>query len=227
MRKAIKRWVSPILIPATRWYLRKPRTYRYEGIFVKVMPGVFHPGLFSSTRFLLSYLKNQNVKGKTMLELGCGTALISIFSALRGAVVTASDLNPTALENAKTNAEINRVNITFVLSDLFEKIDRQTFDWVVVNPPYYPREAKNPEELAWHCGEDFEYFRNFFQGLRGFTNSKTEVVMVLTAGCDLQAIFKIASTNGITAQRIATKKVFFDGEDYLFRLKPGQEAQVE
>lgn len=226
MRLWIKRWASLILVPVTQWYLRTEHTYRYHGISVKVKPGVFHPGLFSSTRFLLTYLEQQDLKDKTLLELGCGTALISIFAAHRNARVTATDINPLALENARSNASANAASINFIESDLFEKIRPQAFDWIIVNPPYYARAIRKPDELAWHCGENFEYFHKFFEGLSRYTHSDTQVIMVLTAGCNLKTIFDIASTYHVSVEQIATKKVLFDGEDYLYRLKPGSQAQV-
>src|SRR5882757_6904648 len=111
MRKFLKRCVSLILIPATRWYLRKERTYTYHGVSVKIFPGVFHPGLFHSTKFLIDFLITQPIRDTSLLELGCGTGLISILCTKRGAVATASDVSPTALKNVTTNADINRVSV--------------------------------------------------------------------------------------------------------------------
>ncbi len=65
-----KRVVSFFLVPATRWYLRKPRGYTYNGVDIVVQPGVFHPGLFYSTKFLLEFLREQPLAGKSLLELG-------------------------------------------------------------------------------------------------------------------------------------------------------------
>src|ERR1700749_2559201 len=130
MRKLLKRIASIFLIPLTRWYLREERKYKYGGIEVSVFPGVFHPGLFHSTRFLLSYLKDQELKNKSLLELGCGTGLISIYSAEKGAIVTASDLNKRALDNAQHNCNFNHAKISFFHSDLFDNIPDQIFDWI-------------------------------------------------------------------------------------------------
>src|SRR6266566_3731146 len=97
LRKIFKQAVSFFLVPATRWYLRKERNYEYEGIKVKIPPTVFHPGLFPSTRFLLSYLKKQNLASQSFLDLGCGSGLIAAFAARQNAIVTACDLNLIAV----------------------------------------------------------------------------------------------------------------------------------
>ncbi len=71
------------------------------------------------------------------LEIGVGTGLISIFAAKQGAVVEGTDINPTAVANAKHNAVKNNVNAQFHCGDLFEGISAK-FDIIVFNPPYLP-----------------------------------------------------------------------------------------
>ena len=108
MRKILKRIVSPILVPFVRWYLRKERKFVYDGITTCIFPGVFHPGFFHSTKFILSYLTDKDLAGKSFLELGCGSGLVSIVAAKAGGNVTSSDLSLRALENTKHNANLNK-----------------------------------------------------------------------------------------------------------------------
>ena len=149
MRKYFKRFVSLFLVPFTRWYLRKERKLVYNGITTHVFPGVFHPGFFHSTKFILSYLSYHPLNGKSLLELGCGSGLISITASKAGANVTASDISLKALENTKHNANINQMFIKIVYSDLFDNIDKIQFDWIVINPPYYARKPESEQDLAW------------------------------------------------------------------------------
>ncbi len=220
MRKYLKRGVSFFLVPLTQWYLRKERSYQYKGIKIKVFTGVFHPGYFYSTKFILEFLERQSLKGKTFLELGCGSGLISIVAAKAGALVTACDLSRKAIGNCQMNATNNHVTMTIVHSDLFGSIPKQTFDWIIVNPPYYARPVQKEEELAWHCGEQFEYFEKFFAALNDYRHPPTQIIMVLTLGCDLDQIFKIARQYQFQFQLIREKKVLFDGKDFLYRVEP-------
>jgi release factor glutamine methyltransferase len=219
MRKLLKRFFSFFLVPLTRWYLRKERQYCYLGVTVNVFPGVFHPGFFYSSKFLADFLQKQSVQNKSLLELGCGTGLISILCARRGAHVTASDINPTAVENAKLNAENNNVSLTLLKSDVFDQIEQQVFDWIIINPPYYAKAIKSNDELAWHCGENFEYFQKLFGSLSHFIHPDSNVVMVLTLGSGLDKIFEIARRNGFQFELLEERNVLFDGKDFLYRIK--------
>jgi release factor glutamine methyltransferase len=219
MRKFIKRCVALILIPATQWYLRKERTFTYQNVTVKIFPNVFHPGLFHSTKFLIEFITKQSIQGKSLLELGCGTGLISIISAKQGAIVTASDISSAAIKNATANINSNQVSVNIVQSDVFDSLGEKTFDWIIINPPYYAKSPSNESELAWHCGENFEYFEKLFIDLHHHIYAETNVIMVLTLGCDLKSIFRIARNRRFEFELIEERNVLFDGKDFLYRIK--------
>lgn len=209
---------AAVLVPLTKWYLRKERMYIRNGIKTIVLPGVFHPGLFSSTNFLLEFLAEQDLNNKSLLELGCGTGYVSVAAARAGAVVTASDLSSRAVRNTKLNATQNNVSIKVVHSDLFASITG-TFDVIAINPPYYARNPGNESELAWHCGEGFEYFYGLFRQLGHHIHKDTLIVMVLTLGCNLPAIFSIAKERGFEFVLLKEKPVLFDEKDFLYEIR--------
>ncbi len=219
MRKIVKRFVSLFLVPLTRWYLRKERRYTYEETTVRVLPGVFHPGLFYSTKLLIGFLREQDLAGQSLLELGCGTGLISVLAAKKGAHVTSSDLSKSAIENAIQNARDNNVSISVVYSDLFERIDQKPFDWIIINPPYYAKRPSKDEDLAWYCGENFEYFQKLFAQLGKYMHSDTQTIMVLTKGSDVEKIITLARDQHFEFILIKEKPVFFDEKDFLFRVE--------
>lgn len=218
MRKLLKHAAAVILVPLTRWYLRKKRTYKYGEAVVTVLPGVFHPGLFSSTRLILGYLENKIQAGDTVLEIGSGTGLISVIAAKAGARVTALDISIKAVENTKANARTNQVEIEAVHSDLFQHLKKDVFRWIIINPPYYTGDPKSESDFAWYCGENFEYFKNLFSGLPNVSDSKTFIIMALTKGCDLEQIFAIGKRMGFSFALLREKKVVFDGKDMLYKL---------
>jgi release factor glutamine methyltransferase len=156
-------------------------------------------------------LSDEHLAGKSFLELGCGSGLIAIKAAKAGANVTASDLSLKAIENTKYNANLNHTFIKIVYSDLFDNIEKIPFDWIVINPPYYARKPESEQDLAWYCGEDFEYFKKLFASLNDYMHSQTQVVMVLTKAADVDSIKKIAKDYNFGFE-------FFDEKDFLFKI---------
>jgi release factor glutamine methyltransferase len=223
MRRWFKRGISVFLIPFVRWYLQKERSFSRYGIEVSVPPGVFHPGLFYSTQFLAKHLILESLAGQAILELGCGTGFLSVLCAKQGAKVTASDVSAAAVHCTQRNADKNSVEVTAVQSNLFESLGTQTFDRILINPPYYAQQPKNDADRAWYCGEHFEYFHQLFKTLKPFTHPQTETWMVLTQGCDLDTIFSIAHNNGFDLQLLKEQRVFFDGKDFLFRIRSSEQ----
>jgi release factor glutamine methyltransferase len=220
MRRLIKRVISFFLVPFVRWYLRKKRTHSYRGARVIVWPGVFHPGFFSSTHFLIDHLATQDLRRQALLELGCGTGLISVWSARRGAIVTAADLSSHAVDNTIANVKSAALPIRVFHSDMFDALGREVYDWIVINPPYYSRAVTSEADLAWNCGENQEYFRKLFQSLAQHVHGKSQVVMVLTReGCDLAGIFRLAEEHSFYLEMIKERRALLDGRDYLFRIR--------
>lgn len=200
-------------------YLSRKNTYQYKGLSMVVLPGVFHPGLFHSTTMLLQYVEANAMEG-SVLEIGGGTGIVSIVAARKGARVMATDISLKAIENMRLNAAANSAPVSIIQSNLFDSLDQKAFDWILVNPPYYPRNPVKEEDFAWYCGEEHNYFTRFFNGVKPFIGNNTSIVMVLSEVCDLAAIFRIASDAGFTLEKIVEKAVWVDGKNYLFHIKP-------
>ncbi len=178
--------------PLLQQYLQKDRSFRFDGLEMQIKIGVFHPAFFGSSKVFARFLKRQNLKGKTVLEIGCGSGLLSLVAAQKGAKVWAVDINPVAINCAQENAQRNNLSIQFLQSDLFTALSPQAFDVILLNPPFYPAEPKKNADFAWYAGADFKFFHRFFSDLPKFTNATSKVWMILSETCDLTAIQKIA-----------------------------------
>jgi len=191
----VKPLINRILQPIVKAYISKEREYNYKGIQLMVLKGVFHPGLFFSTKILLNYLYQFDIAGKTFLELGAGTGLISIYAAGKNALVTASDISELSIKNIKLNVDKNNMNVQIIHSNLFENIPRSKFDFILINPPYYKRHPKTEDEFAWYCGEHSEYFVKLFNQLAEYIHEQSRIIMVLSDECDIKEIKFIAQKN--------------------------------
>jgi release factor glutamine methyltransferase len=219
LRGFLKPLATRILQPMAAWYLRRPRKSHYQDVHLLVPPGVFHPGLFLSTRFMLKHLQAQNFKGQRFWEIGAGSGMVAIWAAKRGANVWATDISKTAFAAIEANAASNQVGINVILADLYDGMPALRFDWIVVNPPYYPKDPQTEAENAFFCGAEFQYFERFFAGLIAFVGPNAEIRMVLSEDCKLDKIAEIGERNGWGMDEVARMRKL--GEwNFIYRIHP-------
>ena len=219
MRTILKHIVARTYKPLLEKYLSKTRTYQYKDIRLEVAPEVFHPGFFFSTHVLLKYLKKLPLQNQHFLELGCGSGLIAIYAAKKGATVTATDINKIALQFLARNSRFNNTALRIIESDLFRDIPEQPFDIIAINPPYYKKQPRSDRDYAWHCGENGEFFGSMFRDLGRYVHSQTEVCMVLFEGCDMEMIGNQASKYGFELQCIHAHENLLE-KNFVFKIIP-------
>jgi release factor glutamine methyltransferase len=167
---------------------------------------------------LLQYISKIDLNRKTFLELGCGSGLIAITAAKKGAIVTATDINPVAVAALEKNSKKNNVAIEIIESDLFNNIPKQQFDIIAINPPYYKKQPANAKDHAWCCGENGEYFSALFATLANYIHINSEIIMVLFDGCDMEMIHAFAAKNSFVLKLMQRKKNMLE-ENFIFKIE--------
>lgn len=103
---------------------------------INIDPGMaFGTGNHETTRLCLACLEKYITEGKTILDVGCGSGILSIAGILLGcSSAFGVDIDPTAVRTAKENAEVNNVTdkCEFVAGNLTDKV-QGTYDVVVAN----------------------------------------------------------------------------------------------
>ncbi|MEG1642313.1 MAG: methyltransferase [Synergistaceae bacterium] len=97
------------------------------------------PRVNIDTILLASYTKPRSKE--KILEIGCAHGAISLILAKRGYNMVGIDIQPHLIELAKENATINELDeltefFTMNIKDYKKKWESQSFDRIVVNPPY-------------------------------------------------------------------------------------------
>ena len=80
---------------------------------IRIDPGLaFGTGDHATTRLCLEQLDGISVVGKRVLDFGCGSGVLGIGAAIKGARdVFCFDIDPRALDASKKNASLNKVRI--------------------------------------------------------------------------------------------------------------------
>ncbi|OGG46566.1 MAG: hypothetical protein A3F84_18010 [Candidatus Handelsmanbacteria bacterium RIFCSPLOWO2_12_FULL_64_10] len=206
MRLLLRRFFRPAALFLLQPLLRRLslRDATLFGCQLRAAPGVFHPGLYFSTKLLAQHLLRLSLREKTLLDVGTGSGALGILAARQGARVLAVDINPTAVALARTNAQRNRVADRFevIESNLFAAIpEDRRFDYIVFNPPFYPRPPANDEERAWLAGTGYQTLRDFFRDAGRFLAPAGRVILIYSTDMDLDEIARIAEGGGFIPVR--------------------------
>ena len=95
----------------------------------------FGTGHHETTSLMLSELLDLDLKGKCFLDMGCGTAVLAILAALKGAQgVCGIDIDEWAVNNAKENIQLNGTpDIEILTGDADLLKSKSTFDFIFAN----------------------------------------------------------------------------------------------
>ena len=118
--------------------------YKYQNISFNFISdnGVFSKNKidYASNLLITTYLKEEHHLNN-FLDVGCGYGFISIvLSKVLNIKGLGIDINKRALTLAQKNNELNKTNVDFKESDIYNNV-YNTFDLIITNPPI--RAGKN------------------------------------------------------------------------------------
>ena len=118
-------WINP--------FPEKP--FIIEDLVINLIPGAaFGTGLHQTTKLAAFNLSKYDLKDKSVIDIGCGTGILAIYSKLKGAnKVLAIDYDSIAIEKCLETCELNNVNIETFQSDFLDNVNIEIFDFIVSN----------------------------------------------------------------------------------------------
>jgi ribosomal protein L11 methyltransferase len=130
-----KRFAEPVdvgaLVVAPAW---REVTVGDGRLVVRIDPGpCFGSGTHPSTRLLLGLLMDRAPLTGSVLDVGCGSGILSVTAALLGATVTAIDIDPDAVTYTRQNAAANGVSDRVRVSTDPVEAAGSGFDLAMVN----------------------------------------------------------------------------------------------
>lgn len=110
-----------------------PATYDYN---IYIDPKMaFGTGHHQTTELVIREILNADFAGKSLLDMGCGTAILAILASMRGAdPVLAIDIDEWAYDNAKENLNLNKIsNVDLKIGGAELLNEEGTFDVILAN----------------------------------------------------------------------------------------------
>ncbi len=127
-----------------------------NGVEVHIFPNVFSPAYFTDSKWFAETIP-KIVEQHSFLEIGTGTGIVALFTGLNGAQVSATDINPNAVENARYNFEKHSIAAKTYCGDMYEPLPSdERFDFIFWNHPFNRGDDPNEEALL-KSGFDFQY----------------------------------------------------------------------
>ena len=143
-----------------------------------------------------------------ILEIGCGSGIVSIHCAKNGADVTCGDLNPKAVSLTRRNAELNDASIMIVETDVFSNIEG-VFDTIVFNLPYLPVQEDGELARSWSGGKDgLGPLPELLNGADSHLTDTGRVIIVTSSLMDELALSKLLS--GYDVRVLSELPLFFE-----------------
>ncbi len=183
------------------------------GFSIEIPPTVFHPSLYFSSKFLGEFLLTLDLTGKHVLDMGCGSGMLSLVAATRGAKVTSIDINDAAVHATRHNAKINSLeaSITAFASNLFDGlINTNMFDLILVNPPFYPNDPAELAEYAWKGGVHYNFIDQFTLHLNNYLTANGKAIFICSSDMDIIKVTTLFEKRHFTLQCLKQKRVLFE-----------------
>jgi release factor glutamine methyltransferase len=159
--------------------------------------------------FLL--IKAIEVSGhEKVLEIGCGSGLVSLHLAKAGAEVWAVDVNPAAVECTRRAAAANHIPVQVGISDLFSEV-RGRFDLIVFNPPYLKEDEHplNAIDRSWAGGRTgTEVLGRFLREAPDHLAPDARILVVVSSHMDQQAL--AGHLEGYQQRMLLSERIFFE-----------------
>ena len=147
-------------------------------------------------------------EGERVLEIGCGSGVVSIHCARNGCVVTSGDINPRAVELTRRNAELNGVDIDVRETDVYSNIDGR-FDTILFNLPYLPVDEDGLLAKSWSGGPDgLGPLPELLEGAPEHLNPNGRVVVIVSSLMDTPALWNLIGD--LRYEVIGELKLFFE-----------------
>jgi len=182
------------------------------------MVNVYPPS--EDTYLLMRAATSEARPDDSVIEIGCGSGVISASLIGRVRSILATDINPHAVKAAAS------LGLPAVRADLFHGI-RSRFDLILFNPPYLPEESELDPDLtedhwlsaALNGGADGrEVIARFLKGVSDVMSPRARILLLISSLTGLEEVMELARASDFTTEIVARERYFFE-ELYVLKLR--------
>jgi len=185
----------------------------FDNCVFYVSDDVYEP---AEDSFLLAENFDVN-ENDVVLDVGTGCGILAILAAKKAKKVVATDINPHAIDCARTNARHNGVlaKMDIGQGSLFEPIKTsEEFDVIIFNAPYLPTsesEKKSWVSKAWAGGQNGrDLIEPFVSEAPKFLKKNGRIFLVQSSLSDIDKTIQRFKECGLKAKVVAEKKFPFE-----------------
>ncbi len=192
----------------------RTRHSQAAGLRLTVRPTVFHPRWFITSEYFAAFVRQMDLKGKRVVDVGTGSGILALSAAKAGAAsVIAIDINPNAALSAGDNARLNDLTdqVTAVCSDLMSALaPRPIFDVIISSPPSFPGEPLDLADRAWHAGPGYRDIAALFEQASERLAPGGRLFLLLSSDSDLNLMSILATRAGFQSRLVHKRSIFIE-----------------
>jgi release factor glutamine methyltransferase len=178
---------------------------------IDVFEGVYPPS--EDTYLLLDMVDFKDED--SVLDVGCGAGLGTIFAASKASSVVGIDISLKAVRNTIENIRRNNrgENVEVFQSDLLSAISTKSkFSLIMFNPPYLPADERiTSMDHAYIGGEEgSELSRIFISQASQHLKEGGRLFLVVSTLANTSAVVRTLEDYGFLSECVAEKSLFFE-----------------
>jgi release factor glutamine methyltransferase len=199
--------------------LGEGQTFNYLGRTIVVPPQV--QPITGMSHLLGETVLKEVRESDRVLDMGTGSGVNAVLAASKSAEVVAVDINPVAVEAARSNAAYNGVadRIAIRRSDVFSNVDGE-FDLIIFDPPFRWFAPRDLLEAAT-TDENYRAMTTFFREARRYLALNGRMLIFFGSSGDLSYLKHLIDEESFAAEVVTEEALVKDDwriEYYTYRL---------